>query len=284
MEGKLPVGSVLHPDLSFDAERVLFSFCDHTPSDPNLRRFFIYEIGIDGSGLRQLTGTADDPLAGADGRQTALIEDFDPCYLPDGGFAFVSTRLQTHVRCQYGGRYFANFVLYRADGDGSNIRRLSFGEAPEWEPSVLDDGRHRLHAMGLRQPPRHVLPEPVGDAARRHGHGPRLRQLHEKPLHDRRAEGRFPARTRSSPRPWPITATRPARSSWSIPDQGQDGQAPITRITPEIAFPETEGWPDRAPTANPYPLSEDLFLVAYTPDPLVRRGKRAAARTPTASI
>ncbi|MCP4376280.1 MAG: hypothetical protein GY794_08920, partial [bacterium] len=29
LEGKLPKGSVLHPDLSFDGKRVIFSFCDH---------------------------------------------------------------------------------------------------------------------------------------------------------------------------------------------------------------------------------------------------------------
>jgi hypothetical protein len=141
LQGRLPRGTVMHPDLSHDARRVAFAFCDHTPTDPNVRQFFLWEIGADGRGLRQLTGKPADRTAGADGRQTALIEDFDRCYLPDGGIAFVSTRTQTHIRCQYGGRYFANFLLYRADGDGANIRPLSFAEAPEWEPSVLDDGR-----------------------------------------------------------------------------------------------------------------------------------------------
>ena len=141
LKGKLPAGTVMHPDLSFDARRVVFAFCDHTPQDPNWRQFFLWEVGVDGSDLRRLTGTLADRTAGAEGRETALVEDFDPCYLPDGGIAFVSTRSQTHIRCQYGFRYFANFLLYRADGDGSNIRPLSFAEAPEWEPSVLDDGR-----------------------------------------------------------------------------------------------------------------------------------------------
>jgi hypothetical protein len=34
----------------------------------------------------------------ADNNQTVLIEDLDPCYLPDGGFAFVSTRSQNFGR------------------------------------------------------------------------------------------------------------------------------------------------------------------------------------------
>jgi len=271
LQGNLPVGSVLHPDLSFDAKRVLFSFCDHSEPDPNLRRFFIYEIGVDGSGLRQVTGTEDDPLAGADGRQTALIEDYDPCYLPDGGFAFVSTRLQSHVRCQYGGRYFANFVLYRADADGSNIRRISFGEAPEWEPSMLDDGRivytrwdyvnrHDTFFQSL------WVTRPDGTAVA-HVYGNYTRN----PC--------TTAEPRAIPGSHKIVTTAVAHHGYTAgsiivvdPREGQEGETPITRITPEIQFPETEGWPVGA-CANPYPLSEDLFLVAYTPDTLVREGK-----------
>ncbi|MEI6297800.1 MAG: hypothetical protein WCO84_09280, partial [bacterium] len=56
------------------------------------------------------------------------------------------------------------------------------------------------------------------------------------------------------------------------PPRGLDGGAPLTRLTPEIPFPETEGWPVGA-YASPYPLSEDLFLVAYTPDPLAQEGQ-----------
>jgi len=270
LEGKLPVGSALHPDLSFDATRVLFSFCDHTPSDPNLRRFFIYEVGIDGTGLRQLTGTSADPLAGADGRQTALIEDFDPCYLPDGGFAFTSTRLETHVRCQYGGRYFANFVLYRAEADGSNIRRLSFGEAPEWEPSVLADGRVLYTRWDYIN--RHDtlfqslwVTRPDGSATA-HVYGNYTRN----PC--------TTAEPRAIPGSRKIVTTAVAHHGYTAgsivvvdPGRGQEGETPLTRVTPEIEFPETEGWPTGA-YANPYPLSEDLFLAAYTPDPLVREG------------
>lgn len=271
-EGKLPVGSVLHPDLSFEARRVLFAFCDHRQAAPELRRFSIYEIDVDGSGLRRLTGTSGDSMSGSDGRQTALVEDFDPCYLPDGGFAFVSTRLQTHVRCQYGGRYFANFVLYRAAGDGSKIRRISFGEAPEWEPSVLHDGR---------------LVYTRWDYVNRH-------DTFFQSLWATRPDGTATAHvygnytrnpcTTGEPRAVPgsrkIVTTATAHHSYTAgsivmvdPHEGQDGPVPIERITPEIAFPETEGWPLGA-YATPYPLSEDLFLAAYTPDQLMREGQQ----------
>ena len=177
LKGKLPTGTVLNPDLHWDADRIIFAFCDHTakppadakalkvhpdarftpwmaqadPTNPCLpqnggehsvvhRRYFIYECAADGSWVRQLTGTPDDPMETVDGRQTVMIEDADPCYLPDGGFVFTSTRGQNFGRCHWG-RYTPSFLLYRADAGGRNIRQLSFGEANEWEPSVLSDGR-----------------------------------------------------------------------------------------------------------------------------------------------
>ena len=271
LAGRLPTGTVMHPDLSCDARRVLFAYCDHTPQDPNLRQFFLWEVNLDGTGLRQLTGTNADRTSGAEDRQTSLIEDFDPCYLPDGGLAFVSTRTQTHIRCQYGGRYFANFLLYRADGDGRNIRRLSFAEAPEWEPSVLDDGRilytrwdytnrHSYHFQSLWV----TRPDGTGTA---NVYGNLTRN---------------PCNT-AEPKPIPgshkIVCTAAAHHGYTAgsvividPRQGLDGLTPVARITPEIPFPETESWPAGA-YATPYPLSEDLFLVAYTPDPLAQEGR-----------
>jgi hypothetical protein len=271
LKGKLPTGTVMHPDLSFDARRVMFSFCDHGPRDPNLRQFFLWEVGIDGGGLRQLTGTAADRTAGAEGRQTALVEDFDPCYLPDGGMVFVSTRSQSHIRCHYGGRYFANFLLYRADGDGSHIRPLSFAEAPEWEPSVMDDGRilytrwdytnrHSFHFQSLWV----TRPDGTGTA---NVYG----NLTWNPCNT--------GEPRQVPGSQKIVCTATAHHGYTAgslilidPRKGLDGLGPITRLTPESAFPETEGWP-RGAYATPFPLSEDLFLAAYTPDQLAHEGQ-----------
>jgi len=272
LEGKLPVGSVLHPDLSYDAKKILFSFCDHTQTNRNLRQFWLYEIGGDGKGLKQITGLAADALVRSEGRLTTLIEDWDPCYLPDGGIAFISTRHQAHIRCQYGGRYFANFVLYRADGDGANIRRISFNEACDWEPSLLDDGRllytrwdyvnrHFSYFQGL------WVTRPDGAAT----------ALVYK------MSSRNPCMTgepRLIPGSHKIVSTAMAHHGYTAgsiividPEKGQEGQGPITRITPEISFPETERWPTGGAYCNPYPLNEDLFLVAYTSDRLAGEGR-----------
>jgi len=41
-----------------------------------------------------------------------------------------------------------------------------------------------------------------------------------------------------------------------------DGAEPITRLTPEVRFPEAEEWP-RAYYQSPYPLSERVFLTSW---------------------
>ncbi|MFH1265321.1 MAG: hypothetical protein ABIK89_06295, partial [Planctomycetota bacterium] len=237
LEGKLPAGCAMHPDLSFDGKRVVFAYADHTPPREQWQ-FFLYEIRVDGTGLRQITGTDDDPLAGTDGRMTVLSEDYDPCYLPDGGFAFISTRNQGGVRCHNGGRYCPTYLLYRCDADGSNVRQISFGEANEWDPTVMPDGlilwtrwdyinRPVIPTLGL------WTTRPDGTAA---GH----------------YFGSYtpnPCRV-CQPRPIPashkIVATTAGHhtihaGSLILIDRtiAEDGLEAITRLTPEATFPES---------------------------------------------
>ncbi len=47
------------------------------------------------------------------------------------------------------------------------------------------------------------------------------------------------------------------------PTKGVDGPEAMTRLTPEVAFPEIEGWSDSY-YANPFPLSEDFYLVTWS--------------------
>lgn len=112
-------GSFWRPDLSFDARKVLFCFKPH-----NEKSFHLYEIGIDGSGLRQLT----------DG----IYDDLDPIYLPDGHILFCTTRAHTYVRCMPPTNAF---VLARCDADGKNIYIVSQNNEPDYLPSLLEDGR-----------------------------------------------------------------------------------------------------------------------------------------------
>jgi len=264
LEGKLPAGCAMHPDVSFDGKRVVFAYADHS-SPRDQWQFFLYEIHVDGTGLRQITGTDDDPLAGTDGKMTVISEDYDPCYLPDGGFAFISTRNQGGVRCHNGGRYCPTYVLYRCDADGSNIRQISFNEASEWDPTMMPDGR--ILWMRWDYINRPVIPtfglwttRPDGATA---GHY-------------------FGSYT---PNPCRICQARPIPGSHKLVATtaghhtihagslilidrkiAEDGLEAITRLTPEATFPESEA---HSPVSfgSPYPLSEDLFLASFCPDP-----------------
>jgi hypothetical protein len=103
----------------------------------------IYEVGVDGTGLRQILAAPDNEVQLVATYRLDYhngTDDMHPCYLPDGGIAFVSTRCQTSTLC-HGGDAFTTTVLYRMDADGGNLRQLSFGALSEFTPTVLPDGR-----------------------------------------------------------------------------------------------------------------------------------------------
>ena len=51
------------------------------------------------------------------------------------------------------------------------------------------------------------------------------------------------------------------------PRKGEDGLAPITRLTPEVPFPESEGWKQPGTYAAPMPVNDTLFFASYCDDP-----------------
>ena len=139
--GRLPPGHFMTLSLAPDAATIYFAFADAAGADPytrpgfhrepgaasgNWHTFHIFAMDADGSRLRRLT---EGPY-----------DDFDPCPLPDGGIAFMSTRRGTKLRCG-GGSPETVFTLHRMEADGAGVRALSFHETHEWHPSVLHDGR-----------------------------------------------------------------------------------------------------------------------------------------------
>ena len=113
-----PRGAVRDPVVSYDAKRILFSYRkDGSPY------YHLYEIGADGSGLRQLT----------DGE----YDDIEPCYLPDGEIVFVSSRCKRWVNCWL--THVA--VLHRCDADGRHIRELSSNNEHDNTPWILPNGQ-----------------------------------------------------------------------------------------------------------------------------------------------
>jgi hypothetical protein len=143
-----PLGlrDVQSPDVSFDARRVVFAgtFGPETfRNQPNGRPAYswrLFEIGVDGRGLRQLT-RSDREIAIPDGlgnaEAYAFYDDLFPAYLADGRIVFSSSRYP--ARSPYDGR--RAFNLYIIDGDGGNMRRLTTERAAAFHPAPLPDGR-----------------------------------------------------------------------------------------------------------------------------------------------
>ena len=136
-------------DLSFDGRRVIFGYKARAGEG-----FRIWEVGVDGTHLRQVTfPPADEPqrIARYWQRDSAFLrqrqadyrhhtDDMHPCYLPDGGIAFVSSRCERGILCD-GADVLTTTTLYRMDADGGRIEVLSDSPVSEASPSVTGDGR-----------------------------------------------------------------------------------------------------------------------------------------------
>ena len=258
-------GCILEPRLSYHAKKIVFSHvhCPKGPlpygpllNDKDEGFYHLWEVGTDGTGLRQLTrGPYDDLM---------------PTWLPDGGIAFSSTRRKGYARC-FGGQFSRRwhvYTLHRCDADGGNIRTVSFHDTNEWFPAVSNTG-HILYA--------------------RWDYIDRDAVTHQN-LWATRPDGTNPVALwgNATPRPHCTFQMQPVPNSSKIifaasahhsiaggpiclvdPTKHDNDQAAITRITPEIPFPEAESRNIREYYTAPWPLSEDFYLVAYSPQPLV---------------
>jgi len=127
-------------DLSFDARRVVFAWKKAWQEG-----YRIYEVGIDGAGLRQITFPQKNEKWLVEHYRARPhyhhgTDDMHPCYLPDGGICFISTRCQYGILCD-GPDDFTTTVLYRMDADGKNMQKLTNSSVSEACPVMMPDGR-----------------------------------------------------------------------------------------------------------------------------------------------
>ena len=274
-------GTFLRPDLSFDGKKVLFSYCKYYPEVADLPNkvdknnlpedafFQVYEMNLDGSGARRLT--------------RGKYDDFDARYLPNGDIVFVSTRkgqaLQcgtvsagatdgtmlpdSYVRCGGGdSRPVPVFTIHRMSGDGTNLCAISAFENFEWTPSIAADGRivyARWDYIDRFNGPFMSLWSMNPD-----GTNPQLVYGN----YTKKPQCVFEAR--SVPNSTKLIFTACAHhsnlgGSLALLDRpyGHEGERPLTRLTPEVPFPETEAWADTY-YVNPLALSEEYFLVSWS--------------------
>jgi len=109
----------IHP--SFDGKKLVMSYKEHY-KEKGKSSFHIWEINVDGSGLKQLT---DGPW-----------HDFTPVCYPDGRIVFSSTRVESFSLCQ---NYLA-CALYVCREDGSDIRRFDWTTLCTVSPALMPDG------------------------------------------------------------------------------------------------------------------------------------------------
>ncbi|MCU0959810.1 MAG: discoidin domain-containing protein [Pirellulaceae bacterium] len=276
-----PAGNFVSPDLSFDATRVAFAFSRFEPriaDEPNKRDkanvpehvfYHLFEMDLETGSWRQLT--------------RGKYDDIDARYLPTGDVLFLSTRkgqfLQTHptntqqtvagdlpdsyVRCGGGdARPVPVFTLHAVSADGARIWPVSSFETFEYTPSIAHDGR--------------ILYCRWDYIDRFNGHFFSLWSTNPDATNAQLVYGNHTVRPQATlePRSIPgsnkIIFTAAAHHSITggslvLLDQarGNEGEVPLTRLTPEVPFPETEENVD-AYYANPWPLSEDFYLVSWS--------------------
>ena len=298
----MPEGSFLRPDLSCDGKRVLFAYARYYPHVASVANkvakdqlpeeafYHVYEMNVDGTGRRCLT--------------RGRYDDFDARYLPDGQIVFLSTRRgqavqcgrasaaatvadgalpDSYVRCGGGNsRPVAIYTLHVMDSGGGNLRGISAFENFEWTPSVAADGRilyarwdyidrHNNAFMSLWS----TNPDGTNPLAVYGNYTPSPHCI-------------FEARTIPDSTKLIFTASaHHSNTGGSLvlldPDVGVDGAGPLTRLTPEVCFPETEGWPNTY-YLNPWPLSETYYLVAWSTKRLPPHTRVSDQRNPANAL
>jgi len=266
-------------DVSFDAKRVVFGY--KASNDTGYR---IYEVGVDGKGFRQITFPPADESEIVKKYQNGYhhgTDDMHPCYLADGGIAFISTRCQYGILCD-SPDIFTTTVLYRMDADGGNIRKLTNSSVSEASPVMLPDGRlmytrweyldkgavsvkclwamrpdgsgsHEIYAADIALPPTFIYGRAIPDAANKY----------------------VVLGTPHCPQNGIGTVIRLDMNSGDMRTR-----EPMTYITPLVDIQAEPGFSFRADLESnwqrdgsgsgplykdPYPLSEKHYLVAHKP-------------------
>lgn len=237
--------------LHWDAKRLLFAFGNGSDKWDGGQSYDLYEVHVDGSGLRRLTSGPKN--------------DCEPFYLADGRIAFTSDRSEHFVMC--GGDRHAP-TLFVAEGDGSHVRQLSFNVFNDFNPCLMPDGRilysrweynersvTSLHNPFTMNPDGTMVQPYYGNATIR----PNVVM--------------FPRPVPGSTKVMALFTAHHGQTHGAVGlidvRRGIDGPEPLQILTPgvpitgEKAEDSRYGW-----FSDPWPLAEDLFLASYTPSVL----------------
>lgn len=113
-----PRGGIRDPQVHYDGGKILFSY-----RKGGTENYLLYEINVDGSGLKQIT--------------FGDYDDIEPTYLPNGDIVFVSSRCKRWVNCWL----TQVAIMYRCGPAGENLRPISSNNEHDNTPWPLPDGR-----------------------------------------------------------------------------------------------------------------------------------------------
>ena len=238
-------GVILDCELSFDAKTVLFSW-KKSMQEP----FHLFTIPVAGGRPRRLT--------------SGDHHNFNACWLPDGGIAFLSTRNPQFAYCWNS----PVGVLHRMNADGGDVRRLSANYLNDFTPAVMEDGRIIYGRWEYVDRPA----IPIQKLWTIHPDGTMLsgyfgnRVLGPATFIEARA---IPG---GSGRVLCTMTGHNGRCSGAIgiidPKKGGNAQAAIANLTPEVDIGKvtisTNG-PASGPYQSPWPLDNHCFLVTHYP-------------------
>jgi hypothetical protein len=245
-----PTGQILDCDLSYDGRLVLFSW--RRKEDEG---YHLWTIRTDGSDLKQIT----------DG----VWHDYNACWLPDGGIAFLSSRSPQFAYCWHA----PVGVVYRMNADGTDIRKISSNYLNDFTPYALHDGRIIYSRWEYVDKPA----IPIQSLWTINPDGTNLSMYF--------GNGVISPGTFMEPRQVPGTSkiictmtghNGPTRGAIGIIDRsrGLNAQAAIENITPDVRIPPVgEGngnTPEPKPYSCPLPLDSERFLVSASGPVLVR--------------
>ena len=149
-----PEGNVRDPQIHYDGKKFIFSYLPK-----GKKHYSLFEMNLDGTGLRQITGIGEDAefpippgvkpletteirrspknLDGVQDYSPAGWDDYEPTYTPDDKIIFCSTRANRYVQCYY----TQVGTLHKCELDGSNIQCISSNVEQDNTPWFLNDGR-----------------------------------------------------------------------------------------------------------------------------------------------
>jgi hypothetical protein len=268
VQSRLPKGNFATLALSYDGGTVYFAHAaraERKPdfNSPDRRGFQLYEMKADGSGLRQLTEGSDD--------------NFDPCPLPEGSLAFISSRRGGFGRCHNPWEPLPTYTLHKLDLESGKIVCLSFHETNEWHPFVAADGRivytrwdyvdrsaANFHGLWLTNP------DGSGTTSLFGNYTTRINACYQPRPVPGSHKMVFVAGAHHADVGGSLVLLDPRKTHLDA-QTGEDSLDSTEKLTPEICFPEADGWPSSY-FHSPWPLSEDRYLVSFSFEPLPGMG------------